>query len=80
MSLEISLNAPTTIVRRPAETETVEKLIIDRIIDVPSERKVIVFVLGERIELDSLSGDNYDTPTEWSNNDIINAVKTYYNV
>ena len=55
-------------------------LIINRIIDIPAEKKVSVNVdnLG-LIDLDELSGDNYDTPNEWTNADIQTALTNYIN-
>lgn len=80
MSLEIILNASTQIITEPALTESVDKIVIDRIVDYPSHKKVIVHVFGKPIELESLSGDNYDSPSEWTNADIINAVRAHFNV
>ena len=80
MSLQITLSAATTIVKQPEITETISEIIIDRIVDIPGEKKVIVFIKGERIELSQLSGDNYDTPEEWTNEAVVSAVKAYYGV
>lgn len=80
MSLQITLSTPTTIVKQPEVTETISEITIDRIVDIPGEKKVIVFIRGEIIELSQLSGDNYDTPNEWTNEDVINAVKTHYGI
>jgi len=78
MSLQITLPEPKIIVKQPEITETISVISIDRIVDIPGERKVFVFVKGERIELEQLSGDNYDTPNEWTNEDVVSAVKAYY--
>lgn len=80
MSLKITLTTPKVIVKQPEITETVTEVVIDRIVDIPGQRKVAVFISGERIELDALSGDNYDTPTEWNNAAIVNAVKAHFNI
>ena len=80
MSLKITLNTPATIVKQPLIEETISEITIDRIVDVPSEKKVFVFVKGERIELDQLSGDNYDSPNEWTNADVVAAVKAHYGI
>lgn len=80
MSLQITLNTPKTIVKQPEITETISEITIDRIVDIPGNRKVIVFIKGERIELPQLSDDNYDTPNEWTNEDVINAVKAHYGI
>ena len=80
MSLKITLTTPKVIIKQPEITETVTDITIDRIVDIPGQRKVAVFISGERIELDALSGDNYDTPDEWSNSDIIAAVKAHFGI
>lgn len=80
MSLQITLNAPKTIVKQPEITETISEITIDRIVDIPGEKKVFVFIKGERIELSQLSGDNYDTPNEWTNEAVVDAVKAYYGI
>ena len=76
MSLQITLTTPKVIVKQPEITETVTAITIDRIVDIPAQKKVVVFVGGKRIELDALSGDNYDSPNEWTNADVVDAVKT----
>jgi len=78
MSLNITFDAPQEIIVQPEIKKTITQLSINRIVDIPSERKVAVFIDGERIELDALSGDNYDTPAEWSNATLVDAVKAYY--
>jgi len=80
MSLQITLLEPLTVVKQPEITETITELTIERIVDIPSEKKVNVFIKGQRIELAQLSGDNYDTPNEWTNADVVAAVKAYYNI
>ena len=82
MSLNIELTTPVKIVKQPLVEETISELVIERIVDVPKEKKVFVFIKGERdkVELANLSGDNYDVPDEWTNADIIAAVKAHYGV
>lgn len=80
MSLQITLTTPKVIVKQPEITETVTAITIDRIVDIPAQKKVAVFVGGERIELDALSGDNYDSPSEWTNADVVDAVKAHFNI
>ena len=81
MSLSITLSGQKEVVIQPQETVTLNgEVSIRRIVDIPGERQVVVFVDGlGRIELDELSGDNYDTPAEWSNADILTALTNYIN-
>ena len=80
MSLQINLPTPLTVVKQPLIEETITEIVIDRIVDIPGDKKVVVFIKGQRIELDQLSGDNYDVPNEWTNADIITAVKAHYGI
>jgi hypothetical protein len=80
MSLQIDLQTPLKIVKQPLVEETINEIVIERIVDVPKEKKVFVFIKGQRIELPELSGDNYDNPDEWTNADIVAAVKAHYKV
>ena len=80
MSLDINLTAPLSVVVQPEVRKTITALSVERIIDFPSQRKVVVVVEGERIDLDALSGDNYDTPSEWTNDDVVNAVKSHFGI
>ncbi len=81
MSLSITLSGQKEVVIQPQETVTLNgEVSIRRIVDIPGERQVVVFVDGlGRIELDELSGDNYDTPAEWSNADVLTALTNYIN-
>ena len=75
MSLNFTLNSPKELVVREAITRTVNSLSIERIIDIPLERKIIVHIeeLG-RVTLDSLSDDNYNNPP-WTDELVIEAIK-----
>jgi len=81
MSLSITLSDQKEVVTQPQETVTLKgEVSIRRIVDIPGDRQVVVFVDGlGRIELDELSGDNYDTPAEWSNADVLTALTNYIN-
>ena len=80
-NLSINLSSAKTVVTQPEESVTLDgEVIIRRIVDIPGEKQVVAFVEGiGRLELDELSGDNYDTPAEWSNNDVVTAVTNIIN-
>ena len=80
MSLQINLPTPLTVVKQPLIEETITEIVIDRIVDIPGDKQVVVFIKGDRIVLNGLSGDNYDNPEEWTNSDIIEAVKALYSI
>lgn len=73
--MEFQLESPKTITVRPAETLEVSSLRIERVLDDPVQKKVIVWIAGfhHPIELGALSGDNYDNP-QWTNESLLQAV------
>jgi len=79
MSLKVSLTKSKKVITQPEQSVTFSGDVeIQRIVDIPSEKLVFAFVEGlGRIQLDDLSGDNYDTPAEWTNADVVAAVKKY---
>jgi len=80
-NLSINLSSAKTVVTQPEESVTLEgEVVIRRIVDIPGEKQVIAVVGGiGRLKLDELSGDNYDTPAEWSNADVVTAVTNIIN-
>lgn len=81
MSLEVTLPTELNVVTTPAVTTKLPTTVkIERIVDIPGQKEVAVFVGGlGRIVLADLSGENYDSPFEWSNSDIVAAVTAYIN-
>tara|TARA_B100002019_G_C20936472_1_gene434673 strand:- start:338 stop:613 length:276 start_codon:yes stop_codon:yes gene_type:complete len=76
-TLSVNLTAAVNYTSQPAQTVSLNgDIIINRIVDIPAEKRVYVLVeeVGQ-IELAELSGDNYDTPAEWTNADVVTAVK-----
>lgn len=80
-NLTINLTSEKKFVTQPEQSVTLEgEVIINRIVDIPGEKRVIAFVEGiGRLDLDELSGDNYDTPAEWTNADVVTAVTNLIN-
>lgn len=79
--LTVNLSSETTYVTQPEQSVTLSgDIVIRRIVDIPGQKKVVAFVEGVgRLELDELSGDNYDTPAEWTNADVVTAVANVLN-
>jgi hypothetical protein len=76
-TLSVNLTAAVNYITQPAETVSLNgDIVINRIVDIPAEKRVFVLLenVGQ-IELAELSGDNYDTPAEWTNADVVAAVK-----
>ena len=81
MSLKVSISENKTIVTIPEQSVKLNgEITINRIVDMPSEKKVFVLTkeLG-KIDLPSLSDENYDTPSEWTNADVVSAIEQYVN-
>ena len=80
-NLTINLTSEKKFVTQPEQSVTLEgEVIINRIVDYPGQKKVVATVKGiGSIELDELSGDNYDTPAEWTNADVVTAVTNLIN-
>jgi hypothetical protein len=79
--LTVNLSSETKYVTQPEQSVTLNgDVVIRRIVDIPGQKKVVAFVEGAgRLELDELSGDNYDTPAEWTNADVVTAVTNLLN-
>lgn len=81
-TLTVNLTSETTYVTQPEQSITLPggEISIQRITDYPGQKKVVATVKGiGPIELDELSGDNYDTPAEWTNADVVAAVTNILN-
>lgn len=68
--MEIIFNEEKNIVLRPAETKTISKLTIERVVDFPTQKKVVAFTndLYEPIEL--WVGDEYTAIGQWTDSDV----------
>lgn len=79
MSLQIPLNTTKELIIRPAEVITTDSLTIERVVDIPEEKSVYVFIRGlGRVKVDKLSGDNYDNP-QWTNEALATALAAQFN-
>ena len=77
MSFIVPLSQSKELVVRPAITRTVNEIVIEKIIDSPTDKTVHVFI-GEigLVKLDALSDNNYDNP-QWNNESLTTAVRNY---
>jgi hypothetical protein len=77
MSFIVPLSQSKDLVIRPAVTKTVNEIVIEKVIDNPTDKTVYVFI-GEvgLVKLDALSDDNYDNP-QWNNESLTTAVRNY---
>ena len=68
--MEITLQTPQTIVIKPEETKTLEKLTVMRMVDLPNEKKVRVFVKELREPITLWEGEAYDVIGQWTDSDV----------
>lgn len=76
--MDVVLDNEKEIVIRPAEVKTLTKLTVERVVDLPKEKKVIAFLseLMDRVEL--WSGDEYDKIGQWTDTDVMYRIKEIY--
>ena len=77
--LSIKLSNPKTIVVQPAKTKTIETLTVERIVDLPGQKKVRAFVNGIDGPIILWEGAAYDSVGQWSDTDVINRLNELYN-
>ena len=75
MSLNVNLDSSTTITKKAAVTETLSSFTIDRIIDVPNQKKIKVKLscCDDIMEIASLSDSNYGG--DWTYTTVSDAAK-----
>jgi len=72
--LEVDLGQEVNVVTRPVETRTVETVTIERMVDIPADKRVLVYT-NEIGELVLWEGADYDAIGQWTDQDVINRVK-----
>ena len=77
--MKIKTNTPVEVITVPEQKTTFDELEVYEIIDNPREKTVTVIVSGFALLLDCFSNENYDN-NEWTNQCIIDAVKSYFNI
>ena len=77
--MEITLNTPKEIIVFAERRKTITKVEITELIDNPKKKNVIaktnefgIVILWE--------GEDYDTIGQWTDTDVINKIKTIYNL
>lgn len=76
--MEITLQTPQTIVIKPEETKTLEKLTVMRMVDLPNEKKVRVFIKELREPITLWEGDEYDAIGQWTDSDVQTKLTELY--
>lgn len=78
--MRIELNNPTDITLEEASVVNIESITIGRMIDLPMEKKVFVFIneLNRKVLL--WEGDAYDEIGDWTNQDVENRLLELFNI
>ncbi len=66
----ITLTKPVEKIIVPAEIATLTTLTIDRIVDLPQEKTVKIFIRELREFITLWEGGDYDTIGQWTNTDV----------
>jgi|694.fasta_scaffold16253_10 hypothetical protein len=69
--MEILFNEEKEIVLRPAETKTINKLTIERVVDFPTEKKVVAHTNDLYNPIVLWSGDEYTAIGQWTDSDVL---------
>jgi hypothetical protein len=79
MSISINLNNPKTVVLREADVKTFNTITISRMIDIPKQKIVRVFI--EELDNPILlwEGEEYDNIGQWTDEDVIEKLNELYN-
>jgi len=75
----ITLNNPKTVTIQEAKTKTITTLTVERVVDLPGQKKVRVFVkeLDEPVVL--WEGAAYDAIGQWTDADVTSKLTSLYN-
>jgi hypothetical protein len=68
--MDVNLGSTASIVTQPEQTISLSTLTVERMVDLPNEKKVFVFIkeLGNQVTL--WEGASYDAIGEWTNADV----------
>lgn len=80
MALEVTLSQERTIEVQPVQTAAITTLTVNRMIDVPGEKKVFVFLEELRQPVLLWEGDAYDAIGDWTNANVDARLKEIYDV
>lgn len=75
--MTITFTSPKTIITVPQATKTLSSLTIIQMVDIPSEKRVVVYIaeIGRVVLWDSAA---YDAIGQWTDTDVINRINELY--
>ena len=75
--MKITLNAPKQIVVVEEQVKTVNEITINRMVDLPQQKKVFVFT-NELNQIVLWEGAEYDAIGQWTDQDVITRLNQLY--
>ena len=80
MALEVTLSQERTVETQAVQTAAITTFTVNRMVDLPEEKKVIIFVAELRQPITLWEGVAYDTIGDWTNADVDIRLKEIYDV
>jgi hypothetical protein len=74
----INLQTPQTVVTTPEKTKTFSTITVDRVVDLPSKKKVKCFVKELKDPVLLWEGDAYDAIGQWTDSDVQTKLTELY--
>lgn len=75
--MEINITNPKEVVIVPEQKKTIEKITIQRMVDLPSRKRVIIFT-EELGQITLWEGDAYDAIGQWTDADVTSRLQQLY--
>ncbi len=78
--MRITLLEPVTVTRNENSKQFENEIVIVRMVDRPQDKIIRVFFENFAFPIDLWTGDEYDAVGQWTDTDIINRIKSLYNI
>ena len=78
--MRITLLEPVTVTRNENSKQFENEIVIVRMVDRPQDKIIRVFFENCEFPIDLWAGDEYDVVGQWTDTDIINRIKSLYNI
>jgi hypothetical protein len=79
MSISINLTNPKTVVLREAAVKTFNTITVSRMVDIPKQKIVRVFLEELETPIILWEGEDYDNIGQWTDGDVIEKLNELYN-
>lgn len=76
--MKINFNTTKTITTRPVEIQQLSSITIERIVDDPNNKIVLVFIKELYDPITLWCGNDYDNIGQWTDNDVINKLNSLF--